>query len=180
MLDNTVNILSYALNAMNHIKIEVSQNKAVENKQNTGNLLRVVYKAINDQLDENLLPLGLTGAQWRPIVILDNGHVNTAVELADIIGVDTGAMTRTLNRLEAKGLITRQRSEKDKRVVELALTEKSCNLRVEIIKTIEKTLNQFYSCFSKEEFDTYTELNKKLIRHNLPEIYADIFLDEEI
>ena len=88
-------------------------------------------------------------------------------------------MTRTLNRLEAKGLITRKRSEKDKRVVELALTEKSNNLRVEIIKTIEKTLNDFYSCFSKEEFDTYLALNKKLIFHNLPESYASIFPDEK-
>lgn len=164
---------------MNHITIDPYQSRTVENEQNTGNLLRVVYKVVNEQLDEYLLPLGLTGAQWRPIVLLDTGKANTAAQLAEFIGVDTGAMTRTLNRLEAKGLITRQRSEKDRRVVELALTEKSANLRVEIIKTIEDTLNQFFSCFSQEEFNTYTELNKKLIRHNVPEIYAVIFPDEK-
>ena len=118
-----MDLLSYAPNAMNHIKIEISDAKTVENEQNVGNLLRSVYKEINDQLDEYLLPLGLTGAQWRPIILLDSGRFNTAAQLADFIGVDTGAMTRTLNRLEAKGLITRQRSEKDRRVVELALTE---------------------------------------------------------
>ena len=174
-----MDLLSYAPNAMNHIKIEISDAKTVENEQNVGNLLRIVYKVINDQLDEYLLPLGLTGAQWRPIILLDSGRFNTAAQLADFIGVDTGAMTRTLNRLEAKGLITRQRSEKDRRVVELALTEKSANLRVEIIKTIEKTLNQFYSCLSEEEFEIYTELNKKLIRHNVPDVYATIFPDKK-
>lgn len=163
---------------MNHIKIET--HKSAENEQNAGNLLRIIYKAINDQLDAQLLPLGLSGAQWRPIVLLDAGHANTAAELAEIIGVDTGAMTRTLNRLESKGLITRKRSEKDKRIIELALTEKSCNLRVEIIKTIENTLNQFYSCLDKEEFNTLMYLNKKLIRHNLPEVYAAIFPDDLI
>lgn len=164
---------------MNHIKLEANTGDNLENEQNVGNLQRIIHKAINEQLDENLLRLGLTGAQWRPIVLLDCSDVNTAAELASIIGVDTGAMTRTLNRLEAKGLITRKRSEKDKRVVELALTEKSNNLQVEIIKTIEKTLNDFYSCFSKEEFDTYLALNKKLIFHNLPESYASIFPDEK-
>lgn len=165
---------------MNHIKLEVQHKKTVENEQNVGNLLRIVYKTINDQLDDCLLPLGLTGAQWRPIVLLDSGRFNTAAQLAEFIGVDTGAMTRTLNRLEAKGLITRQRSDKDKRVIELALTEKSANLRVEIIKTIEDSLNQFFSCFTEDEFDSYVNLNKKLIRHNSPETFQVIFPDKVI
>ncbi|MDO5667573.1 MAG: MarR family transcriptional regulator [Alcaligenaceae bacterium] len=161
---------------MKHIKL--SLNSTATTDQNIGNILRLVHKTINEQLDEGLLPLGLTGAQWRPIVLLDTGHVNTAAELADTIGVDTGAMTRTLNRLEAKGLITRQRSEKDKRVVELALTEKSLHLRTEILKAIEQILNQFFACLSKEEFELYTKLNQKLVQHNLPEAYALIFPQE--
>lgn len=161
---------------MKHIKLDI--HSTITNDQSTGNLLRLIYKTINEQLDEGLLPLGLTGAQWRPIVLLDVGNVNTAAELADLIGVDTGAMTRTLNRLEAKGLITRERSEEDKRVVKLALTEKSHHLRVEIFKTIERILNQFFECFSKEEFELYNQLNKKLLRHNLPATYATMFPEE--
>ena len=46
-----MDLLSYAPNAMNHIKIEISDAKTVENEQNVGNLLRIVYKVINDQLD---------------------------------------------------------------------------------------------------------------------------------
>lgn len=161
---------------MKHIKLETCS--TITTDQSIGNLLRIIHKTINEQLDDELLPIGLTGAQWRPIVLLDAGHVNTAAQLADIIGVDTGAMTRTLNRLEAKGLITRQRSEKDKRVVELALTEKSHHLRAEIIKAIENILNQFFACFSKEEFELYTKLNRKLLQHNVPESFAMLFPKE--
>lgn len=161
---------------MKHIELEISS--TITPDQSVGNLLRIVHKTINELLDEGLLPIGLTGAQWRPIVLLDIGRVNTAAQLADTIGVDTGAMTRTLNRLEAKGLITRKRSDKDKRVVQLALTEKSIHLRTEIIKAIENILNQYFACFSQEEFDLYTKLNKKLIQHNVPEVFALLFPKE--
>ena len=50
------------------------------------------------------------------------GLGNTAAELARIGCVDTGAMTRMLDRLEAKGLVRRSRCPKDGRVVQLELT----------------------------------------------------------
>ncbi|WP_432786905.1 MarR family winged helix-turn-helix transcriptional regulator [Oligella sp. MSHR50489EDL] len=161
---------------MKHIKFNTDQPTC--NDQNTGNILRIIHKTINEQLDEGLLPLGLSGAQWRPIMLLGEGEINTAAQLADAIGVDTGAMTRTLDRLEAKGLITRTRSEKDKRVVELSLTEKSRHLRTEIGAAIEDILNQVFSCFNEEEFALFTKLNRKLLQHNAPEAYAIIFGDE--
>lgn len=161
---------------MKHITLDT--NSTINTDKNAGNIMRLLNKSIVEQLDNGLLPLGLTGAQWRPIVLLDSGEVNTAAQLAELIGVDTGAMTRTLNRLEAKGLIKRERSKTDKRVVKLALTEKSHHLRVEIIKTIEAMLNQYFACFSKEEFELFTKLNKKLLQHNAPEAYAVIFPNE--
>ena len=105
---------------MKHITLDT--NSTINNDKNAGNIMRLLNKSIVEQLDNGLLPLGLTGAQWRPILLLDSGKVNTAAQLAELIGVDTGAMTRTLNRLEAKGLIKRERSNTDKRVVKLALT----------------------------------------------------------
>ena len=161
---------------MKHITLDT--NSTINNDKNAGNIMRLLNKSIVEQLDNGLLLLGLTGAQWRPIVLLDSGKVNTAAQLAELIGVDTGAMTRTLNRLEAKGLIKRERSKTDKRVVKLALTEKSYHLRAEIIKTIEEMLNQYFACFSKEEFELFTKLIKKLLQHNAPEAYAMIFSNE--
>jgi DNA-binding HxlR family transcriptional regulator len=39
------------------------------------------------------------------------------------LGIDAGAITRMLDRLEAKGLVERVRSETDRRVVHVRLTE---------------------------------------------------------
>ncbi|MDK6202842.1 MarR family transcriptional regulator [Oligella urethralis] len=161
---------------MKHIQFDI--NPPTSEDKNTGNVLRIVHKAINEKLDEGLLPLGLTGAQWRPILLLGEGKINTAAQLADAIGVDTGAMTRTLDRLECKGLITRTRSQKDKRVVELSLTDKSRHLRTEIVAVIEDILNQVFACFDAEEFALFSKLNKKLLKHNAPAEFAVIFADE--
>lgn len=165
-----------------HLTLEIydKNNKALKNERNIGNMLRLIMNEINKQLDERLLPLGLTSAQWRPIVLLDSGTVNTAAQLAEAIGVDTGAMTRTISRLEAKGLVVRERSLSDRRVVELTLTEKSRDLSIKILKTIEEVLFEFFSCLSGEEFRTYVELNKKLIRHNMPEFFLQLFPEEPL
>ena len=70
-----------------------------------------------------MAPLDLTAMQWRPVAMLYRGRADTPAELARLTGTDTGAMTRTLDRLEAKGLLRRNRSQTDRRVVKLELTE---------------------------------------------------------
>jgi DNA-binding MarR family transcriptional regulator len=47
---------------------------------------------------------------------------DTVAGLARDLEIDPGAMTRSLDRLEAKGLVRRERSTQDRRVVRLVLT----------------------------------------------------------
>ena len=51
------------------------------------------------------------------------GQAATVAELARECQLDTGAMTRLLDRLEAKGLLRRVRNQLDRRVVKIELTE---------------------------------------------------------
>lgn len=47
-----------------HLTIELyDKNKALNSERNIGNMLRVILHEINKQLDERLLPLGLTSAR---------------------------------------------------------------------------------------------------------------------
>ncbi len=46
------------------------------------------------------------------------------LELARVCCLDAGSMTRTLDRLEARGFVRRARSDTDRRVVLLELTPK--------------------------------------------------------
>ena len=91
-------------------------------ENNVGHLLKLAAGSVVRMADQAVAPLGLTAIQWRPLIILRYTEINTPAELARVVTVDTGAMTRTLDRLEAKGFLTRQRCQEDRRVVLLELT----------------------------------------------------------
>jgi DNA-binding MarR family transcriptional regulator len=81
-----------------------------------------VMAVLRREVDTRMQAHGLTHAQWRPLWLLKMGLAQTANELARELDVDTSAVTRLVDRLEAKQLVARTRSGEDRRVVHLALT----------------------------------------------------------
>ncbi|ARP86148.1 MarR family winged helix-turn-helix transcriptional regulator [Bordetella genomosp. 9] len=120
-------------------------------EDNPGYLIKMVYNSMNRALDQEMAPLGLTATQWRPVAMIALGRADTAAELARLNGVDTGAMTRTLDRLEAKKLVRRQRSEQDRRVVRIELTEEGQAIARDIPANIARTVNHYLRGFSEAE-----------------------------
>lgn len=87
-----------------------------------GYLTRRISTMMVAEVDHRLTEIGLTHAQWAPLLLIKRGRANTQAELARELQLDAGALTRTLDRLEAKGLCRRERSKEDRRVVNLSLT----------------------------------------------------------
>jgi DNA-binding MarR family transcriptional regulator len=77
--------------------------------------------ALLDALDKELATLDVTAAQYIVIALLANGTAVSPSELCKVISYDPGAMTRMLDRLEAKRLIRRVRTNGDRRTVNLEL-----------------------------------------------------------
>jgi DNA-binding MarR family transcriptional regulator len=82
----------------------------------TSLMMTKVYKPL-------LQELGLTYPQYLAMMVLWEGDGITVGEISSRLLTDPGSLTPLLKRLEAEGLITRTRSAKDERVVELRLTE---------------------------------------------------------
>ncbi len=55
-------------------------------------------------------PHGVTAAQFKVLIIIAQFDVDTPAELCRNLSLDSGSMTRMLDRLEQKGLLARQRS----------------------------------------------------------------------
>jgi DNA-binding MarR family transcriptional regulator len=132
-------------------------------EENPGYQIKMVYNSLNRTLDQEMAPLGLTATQWRPIAMIAMGRADTAVELARQNGVDTGAMTRTLDRLEAKGLLRRQRSEQDRRVVKIELTESGHATAQQIPPNIARTLNHYLRGFSEGEVTLLMHFMRRML-----------------
>lgn len=83
---------------------------------------RLVVRAYRPALD----PLGLTYPQYLVLLVLwerdDLGEPPPAVgELGDRLRLDSGTLTPLLKRMEEQGLLTRERSGEDERVVRVVL-----------------------------------------------------------
>src|SRR6201993_3272415 len=75
--------------------------------------------------DPELAPLEISAAQYVVISVLAKSKCgpDSATQLCKDLSYDAGAMTRMIDRLEAKGLISRRRCPEDRRLVKLELTE---------------------------------------------------------
>ncbi|RYF81021.1 MAG: MarR family transcriptional regulator, partial [Comamonadaceae bacterium] len=65
---------------------------------------------------------------------------------------DTGAMTRLLDRLEAKGLVRRVRSVADRRVVNIELTPEGAAHAERVPHVLCRVQNEFLTGFSRAEW----------------------------
>ena len=88
-----------------------------------GYLMRKVTSSIRMQADGQLACHDLTYAQWLPLYKMRLCENATLASMARDLETDPASMTRTLDRLEAKGLVRRERSTTDRRVVHLTLTD---------------------------------------------------------
>lgn len=131
--------------------------------ESVASLIKQAMHAFHRTIDEKVADLGLTSMQWAPLLLLASGKATTAAELSRCNGVDTSTMTRMLDRLESKGLVTRERNSTDRRVFDIRLTEEGRRFSEKIPYLIAEGLNQHLKGFSREEFEALESLLRRFI-----------------
>ena len=129
----------------------------------TGRLLKLVFGSLVRSIDARMLPLELTAMQWEPLILLSLGRADTVAALARECHMDCGAMTRMLDRLEAKELVRRQRSETDRRVVHLALTDKGRETAAAIPPVAREELGRHLKDFSEQETQLLISMLQRML-----------------
>lgn len=128
-----------------------------------GWLLRQIKQSMICQADKLLGKHDLTHAQWAPMLRLRfNGPMSSAA-LARELAMDGGAMTRLLDRLEAKGLIRRDRSVEDRRVVMVSLTEHGVTAMSQAPGVLSQVFNAHLAGFSDQEFRQLIDLLQRMV-----------------
>ena len=131
--------------------------------QSVGFLLTKARNLITAEMDTALKHLDITGPQMGVLFAMQRGQASTPFELSKMLSVDTGLMTRMLDKLEAKGLLERSRNVDDRRVVNLALTKKGAEIAGEIPGIALEVLNARLKKFTKAEFEELLRLLNKFI-----------------
>lgn len=128
-----------------------------------GYLMRRVLLALTQDTDKRLEPHGLTHAQWGPLFLIRKSGSATVAELARELQMDPGAMTRLLDRLEAKGLCKRVRSTDDRRVVNLALTPEGQKAADKVPVALAEVMNAHLAGFSRTEWQALKGLLQRML-----------------
>ena len=137
--------------------------KGYRPEDSMGYLMRQILNGVAHQIEEQLAHTELTNAQWIPLFKLYMGTATTVAELARECQLDAGAMTRTLDRLEAKGLCRRVRSDHDRRVVNITLTDTGLTAAAEIPHVLSRVQNANLNGFSAEEFETLKSFLRRIL-----------------
>lgn len=114
-------------------------------------LITRARSALLSSFDTELEPFGVTGAQFEVLKNLSRSHNETAASLCRALHHDTGSMTRMLDRLQEKGLVSRERASSDRRLVFLRLTSAGDSLIPKIRPALQRVLRRHLAGLTASE-----------------------------
>ena len=125
--------------------------------------LKMLTSSLVRRVDLHMQPLELTGMQWEPVLMLWLKRADTVAGLARVSQMGVASMTRMLDRLEEKELLRRERSETDRRVVNLHLTPKGRKAASKIWPIVVEGMHVHLDGFRKEELAQLNDLLSRML-----------------
>jgi DNA-binding MarR family transcriptional regulator len=119
---------------------------------------------LGQQAEQLLKAAGVTGAQYNVLRILRGGEPEglPCRAIGDRMISHDPDMTRLLDRLEKRGLITRERQTDDRRVVKTRITPQALSL----LKTLDPPVRELH----KRQFRHMPARRLKMLTHLLEEV----------
>lgn len=137
--------------------------KTFRSRDSLGYLSKMAHTLMHECADDILSGHGVSFMQWIAMRKLFEGTALTSSDLCREMSHDNGALTRLLDQLEQQGYLERQRSEQDRRVVELKLTSSGKRKLDQLTALVVERLNLVLDGFSRSEFEELTRLMKKFV-----------------
>ncbi|TLX54320.1 MarR family transcriptional regulator [Stutzerimonas nosocomialis] len=132
-------------------------------EQSLGHLIALINQLKDRILERHLSDHELTAAQFKVVLLMSRRFASTPAELCRALSLDSGAMTRMFDRLEAKDLLRRERSSTDRRQVQLVLTERGQALGERVPEIAADAMNELTECLSAAEVGEFQRLLTKML-----------------
>lgn len=129
-----------------------------------------IYEFIMDNvqkivLPEDLIKIELSVSRFELVALMQAGKFQsvTMTNLAQGISVPMSTATGIVDRLVKKGLLKRGKSEEDRRVVTVSLTENGRVLVADLKEHFHNLFERVRNTLTEEEFETGLTLVRKVI-----------------
>jgi DNA-binding MarR family transcriptional regulator len=104
----------------------------------------------------------LTARDWVVLTALRTGPRQTQLAVAHALGLDKTTMTSLLDRMEARGLVTRCTDSHDRRARIAVLTEAGRRIQAEVSQARDRVEASLLAAFSAHEQELLRELLARL------------------
>ena len=128
-----------------------------------GYWLRRVSNHVSWAFARSLKQQHVSVAEWVVLSQIDARPEVRSAELADELGLTRGAVSKVLDKLEAKKWITRRIMANDNRVQLLSVTPQGQRVLPQLLATADNNDDRFFDCLDAKEQDTLRHLLRKLI-----------------
>ena len=131
-------------------------------QSSVGYLIKRAQSMMMDVMETLFVDRGFSFVHYVILVGLRDGIAVNPKDFCVQYRHDSGAMTRVIDQLEERGLLERVRRDRDRRKVELQLTEAGRTTVEGLIPRVVDKLNLVLADFSREEATEFKRLLRKL------------------
>jgi DNA-binding MarR family transcriptional regulator len=125
--------------------------------------MRLVSNSVSQAFAAKLEETGVTVAEWVVMrEMYGEAGITTPSQVAELTHLTRGAVSKLLERLLQKGLITRTESKEDRRYQDIQLTTAGRRLVPQLAALADQNDKEFFSSISASERAQLMKLLKKL------------------
>lgn len=132
-----------------------------------GYWLRLVSNQVSHSFAQKLEQSGVTVAEWvilRKMFETEEG--TSPSKVAEITGLTRGAVSKLIDRLLAKKLVTREEAAGDRRFQNICLTKEAVSLVPELALLADENDEKFFFVLSAKERQELMKILKKIANEN--------------
>lgn len=124
--------------------------------------IKTSWHAIARLYNEQAVKHGLSASIGYVLLNLDMVNGTPATKIGPLIGTESRSLTRMLKSLEEDGLIYKEHSSKDKRMVKIFLTDKGKEKREVARQVVKKFNHVIKECIPEEQLAIFFEVMDKI------------------
>lgn len=125
-------------------------------------VLTKAQQSVHQLFKAELIPHGVTPGQYSVLKCLWKDNGQTVKQLAEHLYLDSSTVTGILDRMEQKGLIKKTADPKDRRALQVLLTEKGQALEEPLSQAILNANKKAVQQMNDKEYESLKELLHKL------------------
>lgn len=138
--------------------------------RSVGYQIRLTHRLVQRYLQQKLGMSGVTPGMWYFLRALWDEDGLTQRELSDIVGTMEPTTLSAIKAMETLGLVRRMRNAKDRRKINIHLTQHGRQLEAELIPLAREVLDNSVEGFSEAELAAFMDALTRIQRNLLSRI----------